>query len=264
MPKEMLTVVDKPLIHHAIEEAADAGIEEFILVNGRGKSVLEDHFDRAFELEASLNARGKTEALALARKLEPPPGNVISVRQQAPLGLGHAVWCARHAVGDEPFAVFLCDDLVLSDTPCIGQLMEVHARTGGNVVAVEDVPRELTNRYGVLDVGEDDGRLAEVRGLVEKPDPADAPSTLTIFGRYILLPEIFGHLENQNPGAGAEVQLTDSMAKMIGHAPFHGLRTDGRRFDCGTKLGFLQANVAFGLADPDLGPVLRAYLDELE
>jgi UTP-glucose-1-phosphate uridylyltransferase len=184
------------------------------------------------------------------------------VRQQAPLGLGHAVWCARHAVGDEPFAVFLCDDLVLSDPPCIGQLMEVHARTGGNVVAVEDVPREHTNRYGVLDVGEDDGRLAEVRGLVEKPDPADAPSTLTVIGRYILLPEIFGHLENQNPGAGAEVQLTDAMAKMIGHAPFHGLRFD-RRFDCGSKLGFLKANVAYGLADPDLGPALRTYLDDL-
>ena len=264
MPKEMLTVVDKPLIHHAVEEAAAAGIEEFILVNGRGKAAVEDHFDRAFELEASLNARGKAEALAVARKLMPPPGNVISVRQQAPLGLGHAVWCARHAVGDEPFAVFLCDDLVLSDTPCIGQLLEVHWRTGGNVVAVEDVPREQTNRYGVLEVGEDDGRLAEVCGLVEKPNPADAPSTLTIIGRYILLPEIFEHLGNQNPGAGEEIQLTDSMAKMIGHAPFHGLRFEGRRFDCGAKLGFLQANIAYGLADPDVGQALRSYLDNLK
>ena len=257
-------MVDKPLIHHAVEEAAAAGIEEFILVNGRGKAAVEDHFDRAFELEASLNARGKAEALAVARKLMPPPGNVISVRQQAPLGLGHAVWCARHAVGDEPFAVFLCDDLVLSDTPCIGQLLEVHSRTGGNVVAVEDVPREQTNRYGVLEVGEDDGRLAEVCGLVEKPNPADAPSTLTIIGRYILLPEIFEHLGNQNPGAGEEIQLTDSMAKMIGHAPFHGLRFEGRRFDCGAKLGFLQANIAYGLADPDVGQALRSYLDNLK
>ena len=264
MPKEMLTVVDKPLIHHAVEEALAAGIEEIILVNGRGKGVLEDHFDRAFELEAVLEARGYTDRLALARQLVPPPGNVVSVRQQTPLGLGHAVWCARHAVGDEPFAVFLCDDLVLSQTPCIGQLLEVHARTGGNVVAVEDLPRELTSRYGVLDVGDDDGRLAEVRGLVEKPDPADAPSTLTIFGRYVLLPEIFDHLENQNPGAGEEIQLTDAMAKMIGHAPFHGLRVEGRRFDCGSKLGFLQANIAYGLADPDIAPALQAFLDDLE
>ena len=264
MPKEMLTVVDKPLIHHAVEEAAAAGIEEFILVNGRGKSALEDHFDKAFELEATLEARGKTARLEEARQLMPPPGNVVSVRQQTPLGLGHAVWCARHAVGDEPFAVFLCDDLVLSEQPCIGQLLDVHAETGGNVVAVEEVPRELTSRYGVLDVGKDDGRLAEVKGLVEKPDPKDAPSTLTIFGRYVLLPEIFGHLGRQEPGAGNEIQLTDAMAKMIGHAPFHGLRIEGTRFDCGSKLGFLKANIAFGLADPGLGRELASYLDHLE
>jgi UTP--glucose-1-phosphate uridylyltransferase len=264
MPKEMLTVVDKPLIHHAVEEAAAAGIEEFILVNGRGKSALEDHFDKAFELEATLEARGKTARLEEARQLMPPPGNVVSVRQQTPLGLGHAVWCARHAVGDEPFAVFLCDDLVLSEQPCIGQLLDVHAETGGNVVAVEEVLRELTSRYGVLDVGKDDGRLAEVKGLVEKPDPKDAPSTLTIFGRYVLLPEIFGHLGRQEPGAGNEIQLTDAMAKMIGHAPFHGLRIEGTRFDCGSKLGFLKANIAFGLADPSLGRELASYLDHLE
>jgi UTP-glucose-1-phosphate uridylyltransferase len=245
-----------------VEEAADAGIEEFILVNGRGKSALEDHFDRAFELEATLEARGKDDRLAEARRLLPPPGNVVSVRQQTPLGLGHAVWCARHAVGDEPFAVFLCDDLVLSETPCIGQLLDVHARTGGNVVAVEEVPREHTNRYGVLDVGEDDGRLAEVKGLVEKPEPKDAPSTLTVIGRYVLLPEIFGHLASQEPGAGNEIQLTDAMAKMIGHAPFHGLRFEGTRFDCGSKLGFLKANIAYGLADPDIGRDLGAYLDK--
>ena len=263
MPKEMLTVVDKPLIHHAVEEAADAGIEEFILVTGRGKSMLEDHFDRSFELDATLETRGKADRLAMSQRLIPPPGNVVSVRQQTPLGLGHAVWCARHAVGDEPFAVFLCDDLVLSQTPCIGQLMDVHASTGGNVVAVEEVPREDTKLYGVLDIGEDDGRLAEVKGLVEKPDPADAPSTLTIFGRYILLPEIFGHLETQQVGAGNEIQLTDSMAKMIGHAPFHGLRIEGTRFDCGSKLGFLKANVAYGLQDPDIKKTLRSYLDDI-
>ena len=259
----MLTVVDKPLIHHAVEEAADAGIEEFILVNGRGKSMLEDHFDRSFELDAALETRGKADRLAMSQKLIPPPGNVTSVRQQTPLGLGHAVWCARHAVGDEPFAVFLCDDLVLSQTPCIGQLLDVHARTGGNVVAVEEVPREDTKLYGVLDIGEDDGRLAEVKGLVEKPDPADAPSTLTIFGRYILLPEIFSHLETQQAGAGNEIQLTDAMAKMIGRAPFHGLRIEGTRFDCGSKLGFLKANIAFGLQDPDIKMPLRSYLEDV-
>ncbi len=262
MPKEMLTVVDKPLIHHAVEEAAAAGIEEFILVNGRGKSVLEDHFDRAFELDWALENRGKEEGLKRSRALVPPAGNVVSVRQQAPLGLGHAVWCARHAVGDEPFAVFLCDDLVLSDKPCIGELLEVHAETGGNVVAVEEVPRDQTNRYGILDIGDDDGRLVDVRGLVEKPDPADAPSNLSIIGRYILLPEIMDHLAKQEPKAGNEIQLTDAMAKMIGNAPFHGLRFSGRRFDCGSKLGFIQANIAFGLADAEIGPALDKFLNE--
>ncbi|MEM7122937.1 MAG: UTP--glucose-1-phosphate uridylyltransferase [Pseudomonadota bacterium] len=262
MPKEMLTVVDKPLIHHAVEEAAAAGIEEFILVNGRGKGVLEDHFDRAFELDWTLETRGKEEGLERSRALVPPAGNVVSVRQQAPLGLGHAVWCARHAVGDEPFAVFLCDDLVLSDQPCIGELLEVHAETGGNVVAVEEVPRDQTNRYGILDIGDDDGRLVDVRGLVEKPDPADAPSNLSIIGRYVLLPEIMDHLATQEPKAGNEIQLTDAMAKMIGNAPFHGLRFSGRRFDCGSKLGFIQANIAFGLADADIGPALDKFLKE--
>ena len=262
MPKEMLTVVDKPLIHHAVEEAAAAGIEEFILVNGRGKSVLEDHFDRAFELDWTLEKRGKEEGLERSRALVPPAGNVVSVRQQAPLGLGHAVWCARHAVGNEPFAVFLCDDLVLSDQPCIGELLEVHAETGGNVVAVEEVPRDQTNRYGILDIGDDDGRLVDVRGLVEKPDPANAPSNLSIIGRYVLLPEIMDHLASQEPRAGNEIQLTDAMAKMIGNAPFHGLRFSGRRFDCGSKLGFIQANIAFGLADAEIGPALDKFLNE--
>ena len=263
MAKEMLTVLDRPLIQHAVDEAASAGIEQFIFVNGRGKSAIDDHFDLAFELERTLEARGKTAQLGRSRAMVPMPGNVISVRQQQPKGLGHAVWCARHAVGDEPFAVFLPDDLVLGDRPCIGELVELYERTGGNVVAIQDVPREHTNRYGVLDVGEDDGHVAEVKGLVEKPEPDVAPSTLTIIGRYILLPEMFEHLERQEPTAGNEVQLTDAMAKMIGSAPFHGLRFSGTRFDCGTKLGFLQANLAFGLEDEDVGVDLAAFAKNL-
>jgi len=259
MAKEMLTVLDRPLIQHAVDEAMNSGIEQFIFVNGRGKHAIDDHFDMAYELEQTLVERGKTDEVARLRARTPKPGDVISVRQQQPLGLGHAVWCARHAVGNEPFAVFLPDDLVLGSEPCIGQLIELYNKTGGNVVAVQDVPREQTNRYGVLDVGEDDGRVAEVRGLVEKPEPEVAPSTLTIIGRYILLPQLFGHLEEQEPTAGNEIQLTDAMAKMIGETPFHGLRFSGTRFDCGTKLGFLQANLAYGLRDPGVGAELRAF-----
>ncbi len=259
MAKEMLTVLDRPLIQHAVDEAARAGIEQFIFVNGRGKHAIDDHFDFAFELERTLESRGKAAELGRSREMVPAPGNVISVRQQQPLGLGHAVWCARHAVGDEPFAVFLPDDLVMGSNPCIGQLIALYEQTGGNVVAVQDVPREHTNRYGVLDVGRDDGRVAEVIGLVEKPEPEVAPSTLTIIGRYILLPEIFDHLQNQKPAAGNEIQLTDAMAQMIGQTAFHGLRFTGTRFDCGTKLGFLQANLAYGLRDPDVSVELRAF-----
>ncbi|MBT5435767.1 MAG: UTP--glucose-1-phosphate uridylyltransferase GalU [Rhodospirillaceae bacterium] len=259
MAKEMLTVLDRPLIQHAVDEAAKAGIEQFIFVNGRGKHAIDDHFDLAFELERTLELRGKTVELGRSREMVPAPGNVISVRQQQPLGLGHAVWCARHAVGNEPFAVFLADDLVMGDDPCIGQLIRQYEKTGGNVVAVQDVPREHTNRYGVLDVGEDDGHIAEVKGLVEKPEPEVAPSTLTIIGRYILLPQIFDHLESQKPTVGNEIQLTDAMAQLIGGSPFHGLRFTGTRFDCGTKLGFLQANLAYGLRDGDVGAELAAF-----
>ena len=259
MAKEMLTVLDRPLIQHAVDEAAAAGIEQFIFVTGRGKHSIDDHFDLAFELERTLEARGKTAELGRSRSMVPSPGRLMTVRQQQPLGLGHAVWCARHAVGDEPFVVFLPDDLVMSKTPCIGQLLELYRKTGGNVVAVQEVPREHTDRYGVIDVGEDDGRVAEVKGLVEKPAPEKAPSTLTIIGRYVLRPEIFAHLENQKPTAGNEIQLTDAMARMIGAMPFHGLRFEGRRFDCGTKLGFLEANLAYGFDDPDVGGYLVAF-----
>ncbi|MGH6719883.1 MAG: UTP--glucose-1-phosphate uridylyltransferase [Alphaproteobacteria bacterium] len=260
MPKEMLTVVDKPLIHHAVEEAQASGIEQFIFVTGRNKAPIEDHFDFSFELERALVERDKQRELAELRAWIPGAGRVAYTRQQRPLGLGHAVLCARDLVDDEPFAVVLADDLVLGPRPCLGQLLEVHERTGGNVVAVMDVPRPETRRYGVLAVGADDGRVAEVTGLVEKPEPAEAPSTLSIIGRYVLLPEVFAHLERQAPTMGDEIQLTDALAGMIGRAPFHGLRFEGTRFDCGTKIGFLKANVAFAMERADLKGELGAFL----
>jgi UTP--glucose-1-phosphate uridylyltransferase len=259
MAKEMLTVLDRPLIQHAVDEAAASGIEQFIFVTGRGKQAIDDHFDMAFELERTLEARGKTAELGRSRSMVPAPGNIMTVRQQQPKGLGHAVWCARHAIGNEPFVVFLPDELLISRKPCISQLLDVYRETGGNVVAIQEVPREHTNRYGVLAVGEDDGHIAEVTGMVEKPDPADAPSTLTMIGRYVLRPEIFEVLSTQEPTAGNEIQLTDAMARLIGAMPFHGLRFEGRRFDCGTKLGFLQANLAYGIDDPDVGAELVAF-----
>ncbi len=263
LPKEMLPIVDKPLIQYAVEEAQAAGVEEFIFVTGRGKSAIEDHFDFSFELQETLGSRGKTEALNSISDWLPPAGQVAYTRQQEPLGLGHAVWCARHLVGDEPFAIFLADDLILSRTPALKQMVDVFAETGGNVVAVMDVPRAHTNRYGILDVGADDGRLAEIKGLVEKPHPDAAPSTLSVIGRYILLPEVFDYLSAMERGAGGEIQLTDAMAKLIGKSPFHGLRFEGRRFDCGDKLGFLQATVAFGLERDDLRDGLKTFLSEI-
>jgi UTP--glucose-1-phosphate uridylyltransferase len=263
MPKEMLPVVDKPLIQYAVEEALAAGIEQFIFVTSRGKLLIEDHFDHAVELHSVLEKRGKEKEIGDIRAIVLDPGQIVYTRQQEALGLGHAVWCARELVGNEPFAVLLPDDLVLADTPCLKQIADVHARHGGNVVAVMDVPREHTNRYGILEVGKDDGKLAEVKGLVEKPEPAKAPSTLSIIGRYILDGEIFSHLSRHERGAGGEIQLTDAMARMIGRMPFHGLRFEGRRFDCGDKAGFVEANLAFALARPDLRdqirPVLKRY-----
>src|SRR5580658_10380349 len=261
MPKEMLTVVDKPLIHYAVEEAKAAGIEQFYFVTGRAKSSLEDHFDHAYELETTLQQRGKDAQLAELRSWLPAAGQVAYTRQQQPLGLGHAVWCARHLVGDEPFAVLLVDDLMVCEPPCLKQMVDAYEETGGNIVAVIEVPREQTNRYGVLDIVEDDGRLARARGVVEKPEPAVAPSNLTIIGRYIIQPEVFGHLENMKPGSGNEIQLTDGLAGLIADGqPFHGLRAAGRRFDCGDKLGFLEANIALGLDHPELGARLRQIL----
>lgn len=260
MPKEMLPVVDKPLIQYAVDEARAAGIEQFCMVTGRGKTALIDHFDIAFELEATLAERNKREALELLRGEAMPPGSISTVRQQVPLGLGHAIWCARTFIGDDPFAILLPDDLVLSKTPCLAQLVAVYNETGGNVVAVSEVPREQTNRYGIIKVGETQGDRVEVTGLVEKPEPENAPSNLSIIGRYILLPEVVKYLSLMERGAGNEVQLTDAMAKMIGHTPFHGLKFEGKRFDCGDKIGFLEAQIAFSLARPDLGPAVRAFL----
>ena len=261
--KEMLPIVDKPLIQYAVEEAQAAGVEEFIFVTGRGKTAIEDHFDHSYELDDSLSSRGREDLLELIRSWLPEPGQVAYTRQQEPLGLGHAVWCARHLVGNEPFAVLLADDLIQAQTPCLRQMVDLAGQTGGNVVAVMDVPREHTNRYGILDVGDDDGHKASVKGLVEKPDPNDAPSTLSVIGRYILMPEVFGYLSQMERGAGNEIQLTDAMAKLIGTQPFHGLRFEGTRYDCGDKLGFLQATVAFGLERPDLQKGLSDFLRTL-
>jgi UTP--glucose-1-phosphate uridylyltransferase len=261
IPKEMLPVVDKPIIQYAFEEARAAGIEHFIFVTGRGKSVIEDHFDRAYELDDALVKKGKLAELESIAAWVPRPGELSYTRQQVPLGLGHAVWCARHLVGDEPFAVVLVDDLILAEVPCLRQMVDAHGETGGNIVAVEEVAREQTNRYGVLDPADDDGRLVDVKGLVEKPEPAKAPSRLAVIGRYILLPEVFEHLALQQKGAGGEIQLTDAMAKMIGHSPFHGLRFAGRRFDCGSRLGYLEAILACALERDDLGAGVRRMFE---
>ena len=259
MPKEMLPVVDKPLIQYAVEEAVAAGIEEFIFVTGRNKTAIEDHFDHSFELEATLAAKGKDEALGLVKDMLHNPGSVFYVRQQQPAGLGHAVWCARHLVGPEPVAVLLADDLILG-TSCVKEM--VMAYSGGNMVAVMDVPREQTGSYGIVTPGQDDGRLVQVDGLVEKPDPASAPSNIAVVGRYIISPEVFETLSAQERGAGGEIQLTDALAKQIGKAPFTGVRFSGERFDCGSKLGFLQANVAFGLNNDGMRDELRSWLGE--
>ncbi len=260
MAKEMLPVVDKPLIQYSVEEARAAGIEQFCLVTGRGKTAIVEHFDVAFELEATLRDRNKLDALALLKAIQIEPGSMVTVRQQVPLGLGHAIWCARAFVGDDPFAILLPDDLILAQTPCLTQLARAYQETGGNVVAVTEVPREHTNRYGILQLGSDDGRLVEVTGLVEKPEPDVAPSNLSIIGRYVLMPEVIGHLAGMERGAGGEVQLTDAMAKLIGVQPFHGLRYEGRRFDCGDKAGFLEAQIAFALNHPDVAEAVRGFL----
>ncbi|MAF49746.1 MAG: UTP--glucose-1-phosphate uridylyltransferase GalU [Rhodospirillales bacterium] len=263
MPKEMLPIVDRPLIQYAVDEAREAGIEEFIFVTGRAKSAIEDHFDHSIELERSLKESGKQDALQAISEWVPEPGQISYTRQQNPLGLGHAVWCARYHIHQEPFAVLLADDLILARPGCLKQMIEIYNQVGGNLVAVEDIPKEHTDRYGILDVVEDDGKLARAKGLVEKPDPKSAPSTLSIIGRYILHPQVFAQLDMQEKGAGGEIQLTDAMARTIGDVPFHGFRFDGKRYDCGNKLGFIEANIAYALdraeMKDEMAEILRGY-----
>ncbi|MEK6746792.1 MAG: UTP--glucose-1-phosphate uridylyltransferase [Pseudomonadota bacterium] len=251
MPKEMLPVVDKPLIHYAFEEAKEAGIEEFIFVTGRNKGAIADHFDHSYELQDILSVKNKKRELELTSKWLPEAGNVVFTRQREPLGLGHAVWCARHLIGDDPFAVILADDLVLSKKPCLKQMIEQYNDCGGNVLGVMDIPREDTASYGIVDIdpsfAKADAKLVKAKGLVEKPAPADAPSTLSIIGRYILQPEVINVLSHQKAGAGGEIQLTDAIASLIGKGDVFGYRYEGVRYDCGGLVGFVAANVAFAL-----------------
>jgi len=258
MPKEMLPVVDKPLIQYAVEEAVEAGCEEFIFVTGRGKAAIEDHFDHSFELESALALHSRERALEAVRAMVRPPGAVAYVRQQSPAGLGHAVWCARHLVGEEPVAVLLADDLIRATPGCLQQMVSRYE--GGNMVAVMEVEAREVSTYGIVSPGEVRGGLVEVRGLVEKPSLSAAPSRLAVVGRYIIEPGVFAELDRQERGANGEVQLTDSLARRVGAAPFWGLRFTGTRYDCGSKVGFLQANVAYALADPALGPELAPWL----
>ena len=260
MPKEMLPVVDKPLIQYAVEEARAAGIEEFIFVTGRGKSAIEDHFDHAFELQSMLGDRGKEEALKVVEATIPQPGQFSYTRQQEPLGLGHAVWCARNFVGMEPVAVLLADDLILNGKGCLKQMVDAYNKVGGNMVAAMEVSREETQSYGVITPGEVNDRLIEVRGLVEKPKPEEAPSNYAIIGRYILQPKVFEDLARFEKGAGGEIQLTDAMARQLGLQPFNGFLFEGHRFDCGNKAGFLEANIAYALDRPDMADAVRSFL----
>ncbi|TPG54741.1 UTP--glucose-1-phosphate uridylyltransferase GalU [Sphingomonas glacialis] len=257
MPKEMLTVVDKPLIQYAVEEALEAGIEQIIFVTGRGKGALEDHFDISYELEDTMRSRGKS--LSAIEVIRQKPGSPVYVRQQRPLGLGHAVWCARDIVGDEPFAVLLPDELMVGKPGFLAQMVEAYNQVGGNIVGALEVADDETDKYGIISPGAIDGRLTEVKALVEKPKLGSAPSNLMIPGRYILQPAVMRILENQEKGAGGEIQLTDAMAQLIGNQPFHGFTFDGQRFDCGDKAGYIQANLALALAREDIGPAVERF-----
>jgi UTP--glucose-1-phosphate uridylyltransferase len=261
IPKEMLPVVDRPLIQYAVDEAREAGIEQMIFVTGRGKSAIEDHFDIAYELEHTMAARGKSLDVLAPTRL--PPGNCAYVRQQEPLGLGHAIWCARDIVGDEPFAIFLPDEFMVGSPGCMKQMVDAYDQLGGNLISVLEVPREAVSSYGVIAPGRQDGAITEVTGLVEKPRVEDAPSNLIISGRYILQPEVMRTLENQGKGAGGEIQLTDAMERMIGTQPFHAVTFAGKRYDCGSKAGYAQANLAVALGREDIGPEIRAFALDL-
>lgn len=260
VPKEMLPVVDRPLLQYAVDEALEAGIRQMVFVTARGKSSLEDYFDVAGELTTMLNSRAREAELAILAQTQLPPGSIAYVRQQEPAGLGHAVWCARHIVGNRPFAVILPDDLVQGQPGCLKQMVDAYASVGGNLVAADRVPRERTGSYGIITPGATSGRLTEVVGLVEKPKPADAPSNLAVIGRYILQPEVMAILSQGKRGTGNEIQLTDAMAQLIGKQPFHGLAFDGVRHDCGDKAGHVIANIAYALERADVGPAVRAWL----
>ncbi len=261
IPKEMLPVIDRPLIQYAVDEAREAGIEQMIFVTGRGKTAIVDHFDVAFELEATLRERDKDMSALEPTRLM--PGNLITVRQQVPLGLGHAIWCARAIVGDEPFAIFLPDELMIGSPGCMKQMVEAYHEVGGNLISVLEVPRSEVSSYGVIAPGNTNGALTEVKGLVEKPKVEDAPSNLIISGRYILQPEVMRVLEGQEKGAGGEIQLTDAMARMIGTQPFHAVTFAGKRYDCGSKMGFVEATLAVALEREDMADEVRAMARRL-
>jgi UTP--glucose-1-phosphate uridylyltransferase len=261
IPKEMITVVDRPLIQYTIDEAREAGIEQMIFVTGRGKAALDDYFDIGFELETTMRERGKSlEALDRSRSRF---GEIVSVRQQQPLGLGHAVWCARDIVGDEPFAVLLPDELMYAKPNCLAQMVAAYERVGGNIVAALEVPDSETHKYGVIDPGATEGRLTEIRGMVEKPAPGTAPSNLMLPGRYILQPDVMRALDAQETGAGGEIQLTDAIAKLVGKQPLHAYRFEGERYDCGSAAGFVIANLAMALERKDIGPSVREFIAAL-
>jgi len=261
IPKELLPIVDRPLIQYAVDEAREAGIEQMIFVTGRGKTAIEDHFDIAFELETTMRERGKD--LSILEPTRFTPGDMIMVRQQVPLGLGHAIWCARAIVGDEPFAIILPDELMVGAPGCMSQMVEAYSEVGGNLISVLEVPREEVSSYGVIAPGAARGNLTEVTGLVEKPPVEQAPSNKIVSGRYILQPEVMRTLEGQEKGAGGEIQLTDAMARMIGQQPFHAVTFAGRRFDCGSKTGFVEATLALALERPDMGVEVRAIAERL-
>jgi UTP--glucose-1-phosphate uridylyltransferase len=264
IPKEIMTLVDRPLIQYAIDEARAAGIKEFIFVTSRGKSALEDYFDHAPELESELRKKGKTDLLEVLKDTNMDSGAIAYVRQNRPMGLGHAVWCARRLIGDEPFAVLLPDDVIAAEKPCLQQMVEAYAETGGCMVAAMEVPPAKASAYGVLDIGEDLGSIVRAKGMVEKPKAEDAPSNLAVIGRYILSPEVLNHLNRMKQGAGGEIQLTDAIAEEVnGKAGVYGYRFRGQRYDCGSKAGFLQATVAFGLSRPDLCEEFGAYLHDM-
>jgi UTP--glucose-1-phosphate uridylyltransferase len=264
IPKEIMTLVDRPLIQYAIDEARAAGIKEFIFVTSRGKSALEDYFDHSPELENTLRKKGKTEMLEMLKSTNMESGAIAYMRQHKALGLGHAVWCARRLLGNEPFAVILPDDVIAAETPCLQQMVEAHAEIGGNMVAAMEVPDDKTSSYGILDIKEDMGSVVSVKGMVEKPAAGEAPSNLAVIGRYILSPDVMGHLNKIKSGAGGEIQLTDAIAQEIASADnVYGYRFKGQRFDCGSKAGFLQATVAFGLDREDLRDEFQEYLADM-